>query len=326
MHILKHEGKLLKALLYDRYGGPEVLRLREVPEPRPAAWECLVSVRAASINPSDWKLMAGQWKPFTGRRFPRPIGSDFAGVVERAGPLAGGFRPGDRVMGIVNPLVRGSLAERLAVPAWSLGRVPPALELEEAAGVPVAGSAAYLSLRHRHRNLKGLRLLLTGSGGGVGHLALQLAAKAGAEVTAMCSREKAALCLELGAARVIDYRRSEPLALRERFDLILDCASSITWAEARRLLAPHGEYIYLDTGGRIPPYFRVLASQLGPGPRIWTFLVTPSGRRLERLGELFQSRSLRMVVGGTYPLAQAAEAYRELMRGHARGKIVVKIT
>ncbi len=315
----------MKALLYDHYGGPEVLRLREVPEPRPAAWECLVAVHAASINPSDWKLMAGQWKRFTGRRFPRPVGSDFAGVVERAGPAADGFRPGDRVMGIVNPLFRGSLAERLVVPAWSLCRVPPALELEEAAGVPVAGSAAYLSLKHRHRNLKGLRLLLTGSGGGVGHLALQLAAKAGAEVTAVCSREKAALSLELGAARVIDYGRSEPLALRERFDLILDCASSIPWTEASRLLAPNGEYIFLDTGGRILPFFRGLASQLGPGPRTWTFLVTPSRRRLERLAELFQRRSLRLVVGATHPLAEAAEAFRELRRGHARGKIVVKI-
>jgi NADPH:quinone reductase-like Zn-dependent oxidoreductase len=313
----------LKALLYDRYGGPEVLRLREAPEPRPAAWECLVAVHAASINPVDWKLMAGQWKLFTGRRFPRPIGIDFAGVVERAGPAVRGFRPGDRVMGMLNPLRRGSMAERLAVPAWSLARVPPALGLGEASGLPVAGSAAYLSLRHRHRNLNGRRVLLTGAGGGVGHLALQLAAQAGAEVTAVCSQQKAALCLELGAAWVIDYRQSEPLALRKRFDLILDCASSIPSAEAGHLLAPEGEYIFLDTGGRILPFFRALASQLAPGRKTWTFLATPSRRRLERLAELGERRSLRVVVGSSYPLGQAAEAFRDGLSGHATGKIVV---
>jgi NADPH:quinone reductase-like Zn-dependent oxidoreductase len=315
----------VKALLYDRYGGPEVLRLREVPEPRPAAWECLVAVHAASINPADWKLMAGQWTLFTGRRFPRPIGIDFAGVVERAGPAVRGFKPGDRVMGMVNPLRRGSLAERLAVPAWSLSRLPCTLGLPDASGVPVACSAAYLSLRHRRRDLKGRRVLLTGAGGGVGHFALQLAALAGAEVTAMCSREKAALSLELGASRVIDYRQSEPLALREHFDLILDCASSIPFAETRRLLAPGGEYIFLDTGGRIFPFFRALASQLVPGPKMWTFLAAPSGRRLERLAELFECHSLRVVVGSSYPLARAAEAFRELMGGHATGKIVVTL-
>jgi len=313
----------VKALLYDQYGGPEVLRLREVPEPRPAAWECLVAVHAASINPADWKLMAGQWRFVTGLRFPRAIGIDFAGIVERAGPLVRRFRPGDRVMGMVNPLWRGSLAERVAVPAWSLSRAPRTLGLAEAAGVPVAGAAAYLSLRHRRRGLKGGRVLLTGAGGGVGHFALQLGALAGVEVTAVCSREKSALCLELGAARLIDYRQSGPLALRERFDVILDCASSIPLADARRLLAPGGEYIFFDTGGRILPFFRALASQLAPGRKTWTFLETPSGRRLERLAELFERHSLRVVVGSSYPLVQAAEAFHEGRRGHATGKIVI---
>jgi NADPH:quinone reductase-like Zn-dependent oxidoreductase len=217
---------------------------------------------------------------------------------------------------------KGSLAEYVAVPASSLSRTCT-LSLEQAAGLPVAAATAYLSLRHRRKDLRGRRVLLTGAGGGVGHFALQLAALAGAELTAVCSARKAALCQELGAARVIDYQAGDPLALRDRFDLILDCASSIHFARARHLLGPGGEYLFLDTGGRILPFLRALASQLAPRNRMWTFLVLPDARRGRRLAELFERHTLRVVVGGSYPLAQAHEAFQESMRGHATGKILV---
>ena len=313
----------MKALLYDRYGDPGVLRVAEVPAGRPGPGQCLVRVHAASVNPADWKIMQGQWRFATGSRFPRPIGVDFAGTVERAGSAVRRFAAGDRVMGMVNPLVRGSMAELVTVPARSLSRAPRNLTLVQAAALPVACATARLALHHRRRDLAGRRVLLTGAGGGVGHFALQLAALAGAQVTAVCSGGKAGLCRELGAACVLDYQESDPLALGERFDVILDCASSLGWPKARRLLAPGGEYLFLDTGGRVVPFFRALATQLLPGRRIWTFLVTPNGRRGERLAALFERAALRVVVGGVYPLAEAAEAYRESLRGHALGKIVV---
>jgi len=228
-------------------------------------------------------------------------------------------------MGMVNPLVRGTLAEYVAVPARALSRVPRNLELAAAAGLPVACGTAYLSLRHRRRSLRGRRVLLTGAGGGVGHFALQLAALAGAEVTAVCGGSKTALCRELGAARVLDYTREDPRALPERFDLVLDCASRIPFAEARRLLAPRGEYLFLDTAGRVLPFLRAMASQLSPGRRQWTFLVLPSGSRGETLAGLFEREPLRMVVGGTYNLGEAAAAFRELMAGHAAGKLIVRM-
>ena len=313
----------MKALLYDRYGGPEVLRVADLPEPRPSPWECLVRVHAASVNPADWKLMQGQWLVATGRRFPRAAGIDFAGSVERAGSAVRRFAAGDRVMGMVNPLARGSMAEVVAVPARSLSRAPRNLALEQAAGLPVACATAYLAMHHRGRRLDGRSVLLTGAGGGVGHFALQLAVQAGARVTAVCSERKAALCRELGATRVLDYRGTDLGELGERFDLILDCASSLGYPTARRLLAPRGEYVFLDTAGRVSPFFGALATQLSPGKRMWTFLVTPNGRRGRRLAELFERGALRVVVGGVYPLADAAEAYRESLRGHALGKILV---
>jgi NADPH:quinone reductase-like Zn-dependent oxidoreductase len=315
----------LKALQYDRYGGPEELRVREVAEPRPAPWECLVRVQAASINPSDWKLLAGQWRFATGSRFPRGIGVDFSGTVVQASSLGRGLKAGDQVMGMVNPLVKGSIAEYLSVPARALSRVPRNLGFAEAAGIPVACGTAYLSLHHRRRELAGLRVLLTGAGGGVGHFALQLAARAGAEVTAVCSKAKAELCRELGAARVLDYAKEDPLGAGRHFDLILDCASRIPFARARGQLASRGEYLFLDTAGRVWPFVRALASQLSPGRRQWTFLILPGGRRGEMLAGLIERQALRVVVGGSYALAEAPEAYRKLMSGKSTGKLLIRI-
>jgi NADPH:quinone reductase-like Zn-dependent oxidoreductase len=315
----------VKALLYDRYGGPEVLRVAEVAEPRQAAWECLVRVRAASVNPADWKLMQGQWRSVTGRRFPRRIGIDFVGTVQQAGSLVRGLHPGERVMGMVNPLRQGSIAEWVSVPAGALSRVPRNLDWESAAGVPVACATAYLSLRHRRKELQGLRMLLTGAGGGVGHFALQLAARGGAEVTAACSVRKAGLCRELGAARVVDYEGQDPLAGREPFDLILDCASRLSFAAARRLLAPRGEYIFLDTAGRVLPFLGALASQLSPARRKWTFLVLPDGRRGALLAGLIERESLRVVVGGVYGLGEAPAAFRQSMEGQSTGKLLIRL-
>jgi NADPH:quinone reductase-like Zn-dependent oxidoreductase len=318
----------MKAIVYERYGGPEALELREVPRPRVGPGRCLVRVAAASVNPADWKLLAGNWRWVTGRRAPRRprrIGIDFSGTVEQAGTGVRVFREGEAVMGMVNALTGGSLAEYVSVPASVLSRKPKTLSFEEAAGVPVACATAYVGLRHRRKDLAGRPVLLTGAGGGVGHFAVQLAALFGARLTAVCSAAKAALCRELGALEVVDYNQTDLRALGPRYDLVFDCASRIPYEEAKRLLRPGGEYLLLDTRGRVWPFFRAMATQLSPGPRLWTFLITPDGRMGSLLAGLFERHGLRVVVGSRYPLEQAAQAVRESMGGHATGKIVVTV-
>ena len=315
----------MKAVLYERYGGPEALELREVPVPRLGRGECLIRVCAVSVNPADWKLLAGDWRWATGRRFPRRIGIDFSGTVVRVGAGVREVEPGQEVMGSVRALSTGSLAEYLAVPESALARKPRNLGLEEAAGIPVAGSAALVGLRHRRRSLAGTKVLLTGAGGGVGHFVIQLGRALGAEVTAVCSAGKAALCRDLGAARVVDYTETDPLSLGERFDLVFDCALSIPFPRAREILAPRGEYLLLATEGDVGPFFRSLLSQVTPGRRMWTFLVGPNGMRLGELAGLFESHGLRVVAPSRYPLEQAPEAFRESMAGHATGKILIAL-
>jgi NADPH:quinone reductase-like Zn-dependent oxidoreductase len=228
-------------------------------------------------------------------------------------------------MGMVNPLWKASIAEYVSISAGALSRVPVNLEFAEAAGIPIACGTAFLSLHHRRRDLRGLRLLLTGAAGGVGHFALQLAVRAGAEVTAVCSRAKDGLCRELGAARVVDHAREDPLASGERFDLILDCASRIPFPAARERLTARGEYLFLDTAGRVWPFVQTLASQLSPGRRQWTFLIVPSGRRCAMLAGLIERQPLRVVVGGSYALEEAPEAYRKLMSGQSMGKLLIRL-
>ena len=229
------------------------------------------------------------------------------------------------MIGSVGALSTGSLAEYLAVPESALGRKPAHLGLEEAAGIPVAASAALVGLRHRRSRLAGTRVLLTGAGGGVGHFVIQLGKALGADVTAVCSAGKADLCRELGAGRVLDYAETDPLALGERYDLVFDCSVTIPFAAARGVLTPRGEYLLLATKGDVGPFFRALLSQATPGPRMWTFLVGPNGERLNELADLFERHDLRVVAPSRYPLEEAAAAFRESIAGHATGKILITV-
>jgi NADPH:quinone reductase-like Zn-dependent oxidoreductase len=315
----------VKAVVHDRYGEPEELYLRELPKPQISDHECLVRVTAVSVNPSDWKTLSGKWRFATGNRFPRQTGIDFSGTVERTGTRVSRFRRGAEVIGSVIPLRKGCLAEYVAVSESHLGRVPKKVALADAAGIPVACSTAYVGLCHRRRDLRGKRVLLTGGGGGVGHFVIQLGKVFGAQVTAVCSDRKIELCRDLGADRVLDYRRIDPLSEGQRYDLVFNCASSISYREARSILAPGGEYLLLDTRGRIWLFLYSFLSQITPGRHLWAFLVGPDGKRYNHLSKLFEENDLKVVVSNRYPMERAAEAFRESKDGHATGKIIIDV-
>jgi NADPH:quinone reductase-like Zn-dependent oxidoreductase len=315
----------MKAVVHGRYGEPEELYLTDLPDPGISYRECLVRVAAVSVNPSDWKTLSGKWRFATGRRFPRQTGIDFSGYVERVGEKVRGFQSGDPVVGSVIPLRRGCLAEYVAVSETHLGRVPKNVDLADAAGIPVACSTAYVGLRHRRQDLRGKRVLLTGGGGGVGHFVIQLGKVFGAHVTAVCSDNKIEVCRKLGADRILDYRKTDPLSEGRRYDVVFNCASSISYREARGILNPGGEYLLLDTQGRIWLFLYSFLNQITPGRRLWAFLVGPDGRRYNYLADLFEENDLKVVVSSRYPLERAVQAFRESKDGHATGKIIIDV-
>ncbi|TDK28199.1 NADP-dependent oxidoreductase [Arthrobacter crusticola] len=306
----------MKAMTYSQYGSPEVLELTEQPLPKVGPGMVLVKVKAASVNPVDWKIMAGYLDPIMDVQFPAVPGWDVAGVVESVGIDAPHFRPGDEVVsyGRKDFVHGGSFAEYIALPERLVARKPQTLGWEEAAGLPLAGLTAYQVLTRLDVQPTDT-LLIHGGAGGVGSLGIQIAVAAGARVIATASERNHDFLRALGA---------EPVSYGEGL------------AERVRALAPGGVDVVADfVGGTLDATLAVLApkgrhasiaddtvEQHG-GTWMW---VSPIGADLERLSHLVDERRLTVEVARVFPLENAAEALRLNMAGHTRGKIIVKIT
>ncbi|MGV9678527.1 NAD(P)-dependent alcohol dehydrogenase [Nocardia sp. NPDC003482] len=308
----------MRAVEYDRYGGPEVLRIRRVPVPAPGSRQVLVRVHAASVNPADIKIRAGNLKPLSRWRFPKRTGLDFAGEVTALGGEVTDILVGQRVWGFVSdPTGRvGSLADYLAVDADIVSPVPAGLTLTDAAALPSVGVAALCALRDRLRVRPGHRVLIVGASGGVGSTATQLATAMGARVTAVASTANHDLCRALGATATVDY--SDPAPLRGPFDSVLDCHGT-RLGVYRRLLVSHGRMLSL-----VPTALGAAAVSLfTPGPRIRLMAARPRRADLAALAGYIDTGALRPVVAATYPLDDIRTAHRDLHTGHARGKTVI---
>lgn len=309
----------MKAIVNNRYGGPEGLRLREIDRPELAADGALVRVHAASVNPYDWHVMRGT--PFvvramTGLRRPRRpvIGVDYAGVVEAVGAeFDGDLAPGDEVFGGRD----GSLAEYVCA-RKSIQRKPESSSFAEAAAVPIAGQTALQALRDHGALQEGQRVLINGAAGGVGTFAVQLAKALGAShVAGVCSTRNVELVRSLGADDVIDYTK-EPL--RGTYDLVVNAVQSASLDALRRRVADGGSVV-LVAG----PLHRVLTARVGKPSAQW-FMAHHDRGDLLTLKELIEAGRVKPVIDRVYPLEEAAAAIRQLETGHARGKIVVEVS
>ncbi|MER8030383.1 NADP-dependent oxidoreductase [Streptomyces bauhiniae] len=308
----------MKAISYRRYGGPEVLEYGEVPEPKVGPDEVLVRVRAAAVNPVDWKCREGYLDPILNTVFPVVTGWDVSGVVVRPGASVVEYEEGDEVIGYVREdlLSLGTFAEYIAAPVRTLARKPAALSFEEAAGLPLAGLTAYQVLVQILNVKRGETVLIHAAAGGVGSLGVQIAAHLGARVIGTASERNHAYVRSLGGEPVA---YGEGLAERVRgiapegVDAVFDTVGGETLKVSAQLLAP---------GGR-------LASIADPdvteyGGRYW--FVRPDAADLTKLSQLADQGAVSVHVDKTFPLEQTAEAQRLSQEGRTRGKIVVTVS
>ena len=334
----------MKAIVQERYGSPEDLDLREVDKPVVGDDEVLVRVRAASLHPDVWHVVAGQ--PYVlrlaGAGLTKPRnripGTDMAGIVESVGKGVTRFRPGDPVFGETTPghqwIHGGAFAEYVSVHQDLLAPKPANVTFEQAASVPTSGFIVLLNLRDLSQWRPGRRVLINGAGGGVGTLALQMMKAHGAHVTAVDCTGKLGMLRSLGADQVVDYTREDFTQRGIRYDLIFDVPGNRPFSVIRRALEPDGRYIPIGhegfgasrkrAFGLIPHYLKIVVlsrfvKQLrGPG------LPMPSKKEaIAVLRQLLESGKLTPIIDSTFQLGDVRKAFRHMIEDETKGKVIL---
>jgi NADPH:quinone reductase-like Zn-dependent oxidoreductase len=323
----------MKAAVYTRYGPPDVVQITDVEKPVPKDDEALIKVRAASVNPADWRLLRGA--PHIFRilfRLPKPSitqpgrpGFDVAGQVEAVGRNVAQLKAGDEVFGAC----RGAFAEYACASESRLVTKPANLTFEQAASVPVSALTALQGLRDKGRIQAGQKVLINGAAGGVGTFAVQIAKWFGADVTGVCSTRNVDMVRSIGADRAIDYTREDFTKSGPRYDLILDCVGNHSLSACRRVLNPGGTCVIAGSP-KNPGIFLTRAITAPVLSRFVSqtfmlFIAKLNKEDLNMVQELMAAGKVTAVIDRHYRLSEVPEAIRYLEEGHARGKVVITL-
>ena len=328
----------MKAIVYDQYGPPDVLELKEVEKPTPKDDKVLIEVQAASLNPLDWhflrgtpyfmRVVAGLLKPK--RKF-RILGADVAGRVEAVGRNVKQFQPGDEVFGDIFRCGLGAFAEYVCVPEnAALVLKPTGTTFEEAAAVPVAAVTALQGLRDKGQIQPGQKVLINGASGGVGTFAVQIAKSFGAEVTGVCSTRNLDMVRWIGADHVVDYTQEDFTKNEQTYDLIYCAVGNRSAADYKRALNPKGICVVAGFTTMSKMLFQVLflgawVSMTGSKKIGGMGTVIPNKEDLVFMKELLETGKVVPVIDRCYPLSETAEAIRYLEEGHAQGKVAITV-
>lgn len=321
---------LMRAIVYTRYGTPDVLELKEVEKPVPKDNEVLIKVNAASINSFDMRhLKADPFLIRFGAGLMKPkkkiLGVDVAGVVEAIGKKVTRVKPGDEVFGDICECGCGGFAEYVSVDENILALKPTDMTFKEAAAIPMAAVTALKGLRDKGEIKSGQSVLINGATGGVGTFAVQIAKSFGAEVTGVCSTRNLDMVRSIGADHVIDYTKEDFTKGKKLYDLILACNGYHPLSAYKRALKPHG--IYVMAGGTMKQILEPM--YLGPwlsmsGSKSLTNISSkPSREDLYFLIELYEAGEVKPVIDKCYPLHLTADAFWYIEKEHAQGKVVI---
>lgn len=322
----------MKAIVYEKYGSPDVLQLKEIEKPTPAAGQVLVKIHAASANPLDWHRMRadpfivrfgeGFWRPQAGSK----LGADIAGVVEAVGKDVKEFKPGDEVFGSIGA---GGFAEYALAKEKNLTHKPANVSFEGAASVGVVGFTAIQGMRDYGHIQPGQKVLINGASGGIGTFAVQYAKAIGAEVTGVTSTRNLELVRSLGADHVIDYTKTDFSKTGKQYDLIFDTIGNIKIADAKRALRPDG--LCIVAGFTTLLHIAALAiwgnlKSEKPGPKVG-MMGTAEDKKEDLLiiRDLIASGQVKPVIDRRFPLHETPQAIAYLETGRARGKVLVSI-
>jgi alcohol dehydrogenase len=333
----------MKAFVLNRHGGPEATGIAEVPLPSVGNGDVLVRVKAAGLNPVDFKTRNGLLKIVQPYPLPAVMGNELAGVVEKVGPGVTRFAPGDRVFARMPKRSMGALAQFAAVPEPLLATIPPSLDFTTAAGVPLAGLTALQALRDELKIGPGSRVFIPGGAGGVGTFAIQIARALGAEVITTASPRGRALVEQLGADRVINYTTENFEDHVRDVDGVFDLLGGETLRKSFGVTKRGGTVVSvaalpepktalhdLDRGLGLAALFWVISLPLRTlawlkGARYRFLFMHPSGSELAELGAMVEAGALRPVIDRTFPFDEIDKAFAYLESGRAKGKVVVEI-
>jgi NADPH:quinone reductase-like Zn-dependent oxidoreductase len=323
----------MKAIVYHEHGSADVLKLEDVEKPLPKDDQVLIKVRAASINPLDWRLMRGEPKIIrviarlmAGLKTGRP-GVDVAGEVEAAGRNVKKFKVGDEVFGGC----AGALAEYTCSRESKVALKPDKVTFEQAASINVAGLTALQGLRDKAKLQPGEKVLINGAAGGVGTFAVQIAKHLGAEVTGVCSTRNVEMVRSIGGDHVIDYTKEDFVNLPQRYDAILENVGNKSPSELQSVLNPNGRSIGvgaphdLSMIGLLASAVTAMRLSMFSDRKVTAFGAKGNADDLAFIGNLIASGELTPVIDRVYDLNESADAMRYLEAGHARGKVIVRV-
>lgn len=332
----------MKAFVVSRYGKANNVAAVELPEPEVGDRDVLVQVHAASVNPLDLKIRNGELKPLLPYKLPLVLGNDLAGVVVRAGANVERFKPGDEVYAKPNKDRIGAFAELIAISEDDVAEKPRALNMEQAASVPLVGLTAWQTLIEKAKVQAGQKVLIHAGSGGLGTIAIQLAKHLGATVATTTSTMNVEWVKRLGADVVIDYRSNDFETVLHDYDVVIDTLGGQILEKSLRVLKPGGKVI--SVAGPPEPDFakefganwfliqamRALSFRIRWKARrrgvTYSFLfMRASGDQLRELGSLFDSGVIRPVVDRIFPFTSTTDALAYVEKGRAKGKVVIKI-
>jgi NADPH:quinone reductase-like Zn-dependent oxidoreductase len=302
----------MKRIQYDKYGGPELMRLEDFELAIPRKGEVAVKVKFAAINPIDWKVRNGHLKMVTGKTFPRAMGSDFSGTVISIGPGVTRFKPGDAVFGLARIKESGALGHAVVTNESFLAKKPDNVSFEDAACLGTPGVTAWNGLLDKAMLAGGKCVFVNGCVGAVGLAAVQVAQMLGATVSGSCSAEAIERARSFGIQTVFDYRTTDLSKVGDRFDVVYDTAAIMTTAVGLGLLSKDGVFLDIDpTPGK---FIRSIFNR-----RLKPIVCTPRSGILDSLAIAAQEGKLRLPVAEIVPLSEAIQLVTALERGRKLG-------